>query len=198
MAGPAALVVSIQAAARFDLTPCLTNSHSQIYAKLSVDYPALEATGAWMGLEACVQAVKFIARDIPASTETDEKLNQIVSMLLHLQTNAAGWPMWPRLRYTACSFIGSLALLFRRRPQLLSPLFTFLYTHLTVEQTVEAAANAIQHVCERCSEQLGEPVLSLYDQINQEATTLQYLQLKDELSILNGLACVVKDLDLGG
>lgn len=165
-----------------------------VYTKLGQEYATLEATGAWTGLEACVQAVQQIAKDVPASQATDEKMIQMVNMLLHLQTNAAGWVQWPRLRYTACNFIGSLAQLFRRQSHLLSALFTFLYTHLTVKETVEAAARAIKHICEKCSEQLGEPVLSLYDQINAE--TLEALDLKDELSILDGLASVVKDLDL--
>eukprot|EP00620_Florenciella_sp_RCC1587_P015131 CAMPEP_0182560400 /NCGR_PEP_ID=MMETSP1324-20130603/3107_1 /TAXON_ID=236786 /ORGANISM="Florenciella sp., Strain RCC1587" /LENGTH=1004 /DNA_ID=CAMNT_0024772745 /DNA_START=219 /DNA_END=3234 /DNA_ORIENTATION=- len=170
---------------------------TQVYTKLGSDYAALEATGSWVGLEACVMAVHQIAKDIPASPIADEKLMQMINMLLHLQTSpstAGAWSQWPRLRYTACKFIGSLAPLFRRQSQLLSPLFTFLYSHLTVKETVEAAASAIQDLCERCSEQLGEPVLSLYDQINGE--TLEYLELKDELSIINGLSSVVRKLDL--
>ena len=73
-------------------------------------------------------------------------------------------------------------------------MFTFLYGNLAhnKQEVNGAAARSMRRLCSKCRDQLGEPILSLYDQVM--AFEPGHLLRKDELALLDGLSAVVNRL----
>ena len=156
----------------------------------------------WHGIEACLFAIRAVARYIPE--DENAVVPFVMKMIPQLPSNVT------QLRETANLTVGQYALWLDAHIELLQPLLPYLAQGLQMQvpQCASSAAVAIKHLCESCNRQmsLGEPVLELYDgiiaaQLLQQAGAAGggVLNLKDELEVLEG-ACkaVSRQLRQGG
>mmetsp|Transcript_21609 Transcript_21609/g.44535 ORF Transcript_21609/g.44535 Transcript_21609/m.44535 type:complete len:1079 (-) Transcript_21609:1083-4319(-) len=153
----------------------------------------------WHGIEACLFAIRAVARYIP--DDENAIIPFVMKLIPQLPLNV------PQLRETANLTIGQYAAWLDAHIDLLQPLLPYLSQGLQMPQCASAAAVAIKQLCESCNKHmsLGDPVLQLYDgiiaaqQLHQAGAAGSLLNLKDELEVLEG-ACkaISRQLSEGG
>ena len=194
------------------------NVVSMIWQRLvAVEYPQLQASGDWRGLEGCLYALLPVMGSVAGRNYRSDNapLRELRSEVKNLDDETAGSmlqlalsfqgvePMWSScgpLRATLSSVLGCLGPWFRHKnaAQHLSQAFNFLYANLTHDDksVSSAAARAMRSLCGECGSILGEPVLDLYEQLQKFPRG--HLNEKDELDIVDGLSAVANKLPFEG
>ena len=157
----------------------------------------------WHGIEACLFALRGVARYVP-----DDEMT-VVPFVMKLIPQLP--PSVTQLRSTANLTVGKFALWLDAHSDYLQPLLPYLAQGLQMPRCASSAAVAIKELCESCKRQtsMGDPVLQLYDgiviaqQLSRAATGASsgdgILDLRDELEVLEG-ACkaISRQLEVGG
>ena len=180
-------------------------------------YPQLQASGDWRGLEGCLYALlplmgeqvgRHYRNDTAPLKELRSQVKNLddataVSMLQLALSFQGVEPMWSNcgpLRATLSSILGALGPWFLHKNAVdhLSQAFNFLYANLTHEDksVSSAAARAMRSLCSECGGILGEPVLALYEQL--QTFPRGHLDERDEVDIVDGLSAVANKLPFQG
>ncbi|CAM9594406.1 unnamed protein product [Chrysoparadoxa australica] len=138
----------------------------------------------WQMVEACLFGIRSIAKSIPA--DENVVMHNIMTLLRQLPPTCNS-----HIRYTANLIVGRYSGWLQAHPDLLQPMFTFLLQGFGTPESASAAATSIKNVCESCAGQMGEPALSLHDQLRQSK---EWLQFRDELEILEGICHIISTL----
>ncbi|GMH53686.1 hypothetical protein TL16_g01502 [Triparma laevis f. inornata] len=132
----------------------------------------------WQEIEACLYAVKSIARYIPRDEET--VIPHVMNMVTSFAANPQSQPSI--LRHTSAALIGKYADWIGAHPSYLEGFFNYLLSNLRDPACSQASSSAIKHLCESCGPELSGPVVNLYDQLAGSGIAIQ-----DELQILEGV-----------
>jgi transportin-3 len=143
------------------------------------------ATSHWEGVEACLFALRTIARQIPHDESAFTP--HIMSVLPQFHVGHA------LVRYTSTLVVGSFSGWVERHAAAhLGPLFTFVVGGLAAADVAPASALALLKLCQNCGKHLGEPVLGqLGAQLSPQTCTLPQ---SDQLLVLEALCSVISTL----
>jgi transportin-3 len=174
----------------------------------------------YLGVEACLFALKGISRYIPNDENTVLPFvfgEVLTPLMLHQQqrqqerqqdlsnTNGGATPLhW--LRLTVNLLLGKYAAWLAKHPQYLQPLLPYLAQSFSILECASSAATSVRQLCDfYWDPPLGEPVLQLYEQLMASSAQGRSpstsnnggigLELRDELAVLEGV-CKAMSRDL--
>eukprot|EP00586_Coscinodiscus_wailesii_P002595 CAMPEP_0172487086 /NCGR_PEP_ID=MMETSP1066-20121228/15974_1 /TAXON_ID=671091 /ORGANISM="Coscinodiscus wailesii, Strain CCMP2513" /LENGTH=1031 /DNA_ID=CAMNT_0013253477 /DNA_START=327 /DNA_END=3422 /DNA_ORIENTATION=- len=167
---------------------CLAGRLQEEYA-LFENTPDNEKEESWQGCESCLLAINSVSKYIPNDEST--YLPGIMSLLSHRTLPQDSH----LLRNTISMTIGSFGPWLGLHPNYLETLMNYIAEGLAISECASAAAIAVRELCEGCyKQQMGDPVLNLYDNIvksNLNDTSNFQTDQKDENEVLEGVCKAV-------
>jgi len=137
-------------------------------------------TSSWPPVEACLAALCFVSK----RCVDDEILDPIIHSTLKTQTDV------PLLRETQTKLFGCYAFHFKKHPQYLEPVLTYIL--MTVEKSEVIASRTIRLLAEKCAHQLGFAAETLFGV--SQSNSMQIL-MQSRLDILEAVARIVAELE---